>query len=99
MERYIKAQDLLDGFERGLNPLPNAEQDAALLVRLAGADQTRLEAYLKLYAIRVDRQELRLFADGSDQVYILTWPGPLFNSHWQQRLTLKGMRANGRSRQ
>ena len=44
MERFLKAQGLLDGFERGLNPLPNAEQDAALLVRLAGADQARLEA-------------------------------------------------------
>jgi hypothetical protein len=43
MERYIKAQDLLDGFERGLNPLPNVEQDAVFLVRLAGADQARLE--------------------------------------------------------
>ena len=87
MERYIKAQDLLDKFERGLNPLPDVEQDADLLVRQAGADSARLEAYFKLYAIRVDRQELRLFADGSDQVYVLTWPGPLFNSHWQQRLT------------
>lgn len=86
MERYIKAQTLLDGFERGLNPLPDAEQDAALLVRLAGADSARLEAYFKLYAIRVDRQELRLFADGSDQAYMLIWPGPLFKSHWEQRL-------------
>ena len=92
MDRYLKAQNLLDAFERGLNPLPEVEQDAALLVRLAGADQTRLEAYLKLYAIRVDRQELRLFADGSDQVYVLTWPGPLFKSHWEQRLILKGGR-------
>jgi len=73
-------------FERGLNPLPNVEQDAALLVRLAGADSAQLEAYFKLYAIRVDRQELRLFVDGSDQVYVLTWPGPLFKSHWEQRL-------------
>ena len=86
MERYIKAQALLAAFERGLNPLPDVEQDTALLVRLAAADQARLEAYLKLYAIRVDRQELRFFADGSDQVYVLTWPGPLFNSHWAQRL-------------
>jgi hypothetical protein len=51
-----------------------------------------LQAYFKLYAIRVDRQELRLFADGSDQVYVLTWPGPLFKSHWEQRLTLKNVR-------
>ena len=87
MERYIKAQDLLDAFERGLNPLPDVEQDADLLVRQAGADSARLEAYFKLYAIRVDRQELRLFADGLDQVYVLTWPGPLFKSHWEQRLT------------
>ncbi len=87
MERYITAQDLLNAFERGLNPLPTAEQDATLLVRQAGADSARLAAYFKLYAIRVDRQELRLFADGSDQVYVLTWPGPLFKSHWEQRLT------------
>jgi hypothetical protein len=86
MERYIKAQDLLDKFERGLNPLPDVAQDAALLVRLAGANQSRLQAYFKLYAIRVDRQELRLFADGSDQVYVLTWPGPLFKLHWVLRL-------------
>ena len=92
MERYIKAQAMLDGFEQGLNPLSDVEQDSALLVRLAGTNQTRLEAYFKLYAIRVDRQELRLFADGSDQVYVLTWPGPLFKSHWEQRLTLKGAR-------
>jgi len=86
MERYLKAQDLLDGFEYGLNPLPKAEQDAALLVRLAGANRMLLEAYFKLYGIRVDRQEMRLFADGADQVYALTWPGPLFKSHWEQRL-------------
>lgn len=86
MERFLKAQDLLAAFERGLNPLPDAEQDAALLIRLAGADQARLEAYFKLYAIRVDRQEKRLFADGADLVYVLTWPGPLFKSHWAQRL-------------
>ena len=86
MERYIKAHDLLAQFDRGLNPLPDVEQDADLLVRLAGADQTRLEAYFKLYGIRVDRSELRLFAQGSDQVYVLTWPGPLFKSHWEQRL-------------
>ena len=86
MERYIKAQDLLNSFDRGLNPLPDAAQDATLLVRQAGANSARLEAYFKLYAIRVDRQELRLFADGSDQVYVLTWPGPLFKSHWEQRL-------------
>ena len=86
MERYIKAQDLLNAFERGLNPLPAVEQDTTLLVRQAGANQTRLEDYFKLYGIRVDRQELRLFADGSDQVYVLTWPGPLFKSHWEQRL-------------
>jgi hypothetical protein len=88
MERYIKAQDLLDAFERGQNPLPNVEQDADLLVRLRGADRTRLEAYFKLYGLRVDRQEFRLFADGSDQVYVLIWPGPLFKSHWEQRLPL-----------
>jgi len=92
MERCIKAQDLLDSFEHGLNPLPKAEQDAALLVRLAGANRMLLEAYFKLYGIRVDRQEMRLFADGSDQVYVLTWPGPLFKSHWEQRLAPKNMR-------
>ncbi len=92
MERYIKAQDLLDAFERGQNPLPNVEQDADLLIRLRGADRTRLEAYFKLYGLRVDRQESRLFADGSDQVYVLTWPGPLFKSHWEQRLTLRAAR-------
>ncbi len=89
MERYLNAQDLLDAFERGLNPLPNVEQDETLLVRQAGANSARLEAYFSLYAIRVDRQELRLFNDGSDQVYVLTWPGPLFKSHWEQRLTPK----------
>lgn len=86
MERILKAQDLLNLFERGLNPLPDEEQDAAIVIRLAGADQARLEAYFKLYAIRVDRQERRLFADGADEVYVLTWPGPLFKSHWEQRL-------------
>lgn len=89
MERFLKAQDLLDMFERGLNPLPEAEQDATILVRQAGADRARLEAYFNLYGIRVDQQELRLFADGADQVYVLTWPGPLFKSHWEQRLPLK----------
>jgi hypothetical protein len=92
MERFIKAQDLLSMFERGLNPLPEVEQDAALLIRLGSANQTRLEAYFKLYAIRVDRQELRLFSDGSDRVYVLTWPGPLFKSHWEQRLVTKPTR-------
>lgn len=88
MDRYLKAQDLLVMFERGLNPLPEAKQDATLLVRLTGANGQLLEAYFKLYGIRVDRQELRLFADGTDQVYVLTWPGPLFREHWAQRLTV-----------
>ena len=56
----------------GLNPLPDVAQDAPILVRQSGAERARLEAYLNLYAIRVDRQEMRLFADGSDQVYVLT---------------------------
>ena len=92
MERFVKAQDLLDLFERGLNPLPETQQDAALLVRLTSANGRLLEAYFKLYGIRVDRQELRLFSDGADQVYVLTWPGPLFRSHWEQRLTATGRR-------
>ena len=92
MERYLKAQDLLSKFELGLNPLPDVAQDAPILVRQSGADRARLEAYFDLYGIRVDRKEARLFADGSDQVYVLTWPGPLFQSHWQKRLTPIGMR-------
>ena len=86
MERYYKAHDLLDLFERGLNPLPEVKPDTPLLVRLARANSRLLEAYCKLYGIRVERQELRLFADGSDQVYVITWPGPLFREHWAQRL-------------
>ena len=91
MERYYKAQDLLAMFERGLNPLPEVKPDATLLVRQAGANRTRLEAYFKLYGVRVDRQELRMFADGTDQVYIITWPGALFREHWEQRLTPIGL--------
>ena len=87
MERYLKAQDLMSKFELGLNPLPDVEQDAPILVRQSGADRARLEAYFDLYGIRVDRKEARLFADGADQVYILTWPGPLFQSHWKQGIT------------
>ncbi len=45
-----------------------------------------MERYIK------GQQELRLFADGPDQVYVLTWPGPLFKSHWEQRLTQKALR-------
>jgi hypothetical protein len=92
MDRYLKAQDLLVMFERGPNPLPDVKQDTALLVRLTGANSRLLEAYFKLYGIRVDRQELRLFADGTDQVYVLTWPGPLFRDHWAQRLAATGRR-------
>ena len=92
MERYIKAQTMLDLFDRGLNPLPDAAQDEDVLVRCYQADRTRLEAYFTLYAIRVERHEQRLFADGPDHVYVLTWPGPLFKSHWEQRLSMKGAR-------
>ena len=87
MERFLKAQDLLSLFERGLNPLPDAVQDVSILVRQAGADRARLEAYFHLYNIRINQQELRLFADGSDQVYVLTWPGPMLKRHWEQRLS------------
>ena len=62
MERFIKAQTMIDLFDRGLNPLPEAAQDEAVLVRCYQADRTRLEAYFTLYAIRVDRHEQRLFA-------------------------------------
>ena len=92
MDRYHKAQGLLVMFERGLNPLPTIKQDAALLVRQGNADRARLEAYFKLYGIRVDRQEMRLFADGTDQVYVLTWPGSMTRNHWEQRLTTTGRR-------
>jgi hypothetical protein len=98
MERYLKAQDLLSQFELGLNPLPDVEQDAPILVRQSGADRARLETYLDLYGIRIDRKEARLFADGSDQVYVLTWPGPLFQSHWKQRITMTEVRRKRRGR-
>jgi hypothetical protein len=92
MERILKAQTMLSQFERGLNPLPEAAQDEAIVLRLAGADGARLDAYFQLYGIRLGRQDLRLFTDGSDQVYVLTWPGPLFKSHWEQQLTPKTLR-------
>lgn len=86
MERYCKAVDLLQGFENGMNPLPDAAPDTDLVVRLGGADRQRLEAYIQLYNIRVQRSEQRLFADGADWVYVITWPGPMLNAHWKQRL-------------
>src|SRR5512135_2918331 len=86
MDRYLAASQLLAAFENGLNPLPEVQPDTDLIIRLGGADRDRLEAYFQLYSIRVNRQELRLFADGSDQVYVIAWPGPMLNVHWKQRL-------------
>lgn len=97
MDRYCKANDLLQGFESGLNPLPEVEPDTDLSVRLAGADGARLEAYWQLYNIRVQRHEQRLFADGTDWVYVITWPGPMLKAHWQQRLSTKMRRPSANS--
>ena len=62
------------------------------------AEKARLRKQLEIVQGEMDesakrtRQELRLFSDGADQVYVLTWPGPLFRSHWEQRLTATGRR-------
>lgn len=96
MERYYKAPDILQGFENGLNPLPEVARDTDLIVRLAGANRQRLEAYWQLYNIRVQRSEQRLFVDGVELVYVITWPGPMLNAHWKQRLP-QSKRAPGRS--
>ena len=68
MERFIKAQTMIDLFDRGLNPLPEAAQDEDVLVRCYEADRARREAYVTRGAIRVDRHGQRLVADGPDHV-------------------------------
>jgi hypothetical protein len=89
MSRYFNAEEFLNAFDAGHNPVPEAASGATLLARHYGdhLDCLRLERYFKLYGIQIDRLELRRFKDGADFVYVLDWPGALTELHWAQRLT------------